>query len=281
MAKVSAQPTLAPVGRTSLWWTPPDGRLSFAWPRRTRSPGSLPLMDAHPEGPAKNTNPTGAKRWQGTGALLPEESPLHLSAAFMIGVPVAVIGLLSTFRLMPLHLGLNITCVEGGESGCSPLGCSTSCCMALLHAGIGHRPALLYADRGARARQPDGGVHPEQVFQLHPVRPSAGSQSRPFNLVAPLSARSHHRAIIHMLFSGEGSVKSQIKSLPDPGAAHRALPPPLGRTAADAQRGRADEAFKKTDSVETVEIIFIRHGESTWNEIFNKARPNHSRCFSP
>jgi len=75
-----------------------------------------------------------------------------------------------------------------------------------------------------------------------------------------------------MLFSGEGSVKSQLKSLPDPGAAHRALPPPPGRTAADAQRGRADEAFKKTDSVETVEIIFIRHGESTWNEIFNKAR---------
>ena len=32
----------------------------------------------------------------------------------------------------------------------------------------------------------------------------------------------------------------------------------------------ADEAFKKMDSKESVDIIFIRHGESTWNEIFNK-----------
>jgi hypothetical protein len=74
--------------------TAPDAGLSFAWHRqRPNTPGSLLAR------PDESRRPNPSKT-QGPGLQLREDSPLYMSAAFMIGFPVALVGLLSTVRFV-------------------------------------------------------------------------------------------------------------------------------------------------------------------------------------
>jgi len=54
------------------------------------------------------------------------------------------------------------------------------------------------------------------------------------------------RAYAHMIFTTESNFKGTLKSLPDP------------------------DLIKNSSNVQKVEMIFIRHGESEWNGVFNK-----------
>ena len=160
---VRAPPCHAPAGRMPLCRTAPDAGLSFAWHRqRPKTPGSLLAR------PDESGRPNPSKP-QGPGLLLREDSPLYMSAAFMIGFPVALVGLLSTVRcVIPSRptgecLVLDATAPARHSSRRGPnLSTWPKDCKI---------PLPTFADwLCGSVRQPDGCMHPQQVLQLRSVR---------------------------------------------------------------------------------------------------------------